>query len=265
MKTKDTKYKNTKTNVAPRHVPLPGGGLEFQNTSKKRKSDLSPLARAFDTNTRAQLDQEIARMFYTGGLSFNLARNPYNMKAFTFAANQNLGGYVLVRYNKLRTNLIQQEKANVEWLNLALKNICAAKNTENNSEVYIGSPKFMEKSFKLVKRALEAMVTSDEWASYREDDQDKARFIRDKVLNEYWWDQVNYILNFTAPIYDMIRACDINKSSLHLVYEMWDSMIKKVSPTDVAQIFTNGNRECLHEAMMSLTGLDEVVIVRILV
>ncbi|GKA34225.1 hAT dimerization domain, ribonuclease H-like domain protein, partial [Tanacetum coccineum] len=29
-------------------------------------------------------------------------------------------------------------------------------------------------------------------------------------------------------IYDMIRACDTDKPCLHLVYEMWDSMIEKV-------------------------------------
>ena len=50
MKTKDTEYENIKTNAAPRDVLLPCGGLEFQNTNKKRKSDLSPLARTFDTN-----------------------------------------------------------------------------------------------------------------------------------------------------------------------------------------------------------------------
>ncbi|GJV02800.1 hypothetical protein Tco_1336369 [Tanacetum coccineum] len=114
MKTKDTEYKNIKTNAAaPRDVPLPCGGLEFQ---KKRKSNLSPLARAFDTNTRAQLDQEIARMFYTGGLSFNLARNPYYWRSSTFVANQNLGSYVPPSYNKLRTTLVQLEKENVERL-----------------------------------------------------------------------------------------------------------------------------------------------------
>ena len=54
MKAKDTDYENIKTNAAPRDVPLPSGGLEFQNTNKKRKSNLSPLARAFDTDTRAK-------------------------------------------------------------------------------------------------------------------------------------------------------------------------------------------------------------------
>ncbi|GKG38381.1 hypothetical protein Tco_0460093, partial [Tanacetum coccineum] len=37
-----------------------------------------------------------------------------------------------------------------------------------------------------------------------------------------------YILNFTAPIYDMVRACDTDRPCLHLVYEMWDSMVEKV-------------------------------------
>ncbi|GJT24413.1 putative hAT dimerization domain, ribonuclease H-like domain protein [Tanacetum coccineum] len=381
MRTKDIDYERIKINAAPRDVPLPGGGLEFQNTTKKRKSNLSPLAKAFDVDARTQLDEEIARMFYTGGLSFNLARNPYYMRAFMFAANQNLGGYVPPSYNKLRTSLVQQEKANVErllqpikdtwkemgvsfvtdgwsdpqrrplinfmatsskgpmfikavncmgevktkeyianlmqevineighqnvvqiitdnaanckgagelieglyphiyWtpcvvhtLNLALKNICAARNTETNSEVYtccswiteihgqvvqikffimnhtmrlsmynkftplklfsVAETRFasiivMLKRFKLVKRALESLVMSEEWASYREDDQDKARFVREKVLNEDWWGKVDYILNFTAPIYDMIRACDTDRPCLHLVYEMWDSMIEKV-------------------------------------
>ncbi|GJR10180.1 hypothetical protein Tco_0792832 [Tanacetum coccineum] len=116
MKTKDTEYENIKTNAAPIDVPLPCGRLEFQNTSKKIKSNVSPLARAFDTDTRAQLDQEIARMFYTGGLPFNLARNPYYWRSFTFVANQNFGGYVPPSYNKLRTTLVQLEKENVERL-----------------------------------------------------------------------------------------------------------------------------------------------------
>ncbi|GKA37840.1 putative hAT dimerization domain, ribonuclease H-like superfamily protein [Tanacetum coccineum] len=338
----------------PKDIPLPCRGSDFENPLKKRKASSSPLVRAFDVDTRTQLDQEIARMFFTGGLPFNLARNPYYLRAFTFAANQNLGGYVPPGYNKLRTTLLQQEKANVErllkpiketwrekgvtivtdrwsdpqrrpiinfmatfengpmfikavncmgefkskefianlrkeiiddighqnvvqiitdnaanckgtgeiikrlypeiyWtpcvvhtLNLALKNICAAKNTESNFEVYdechwitkvygdamhvknfimnhtmrlsmynrfsslkllsvadtrFGSTIVMLKRFKLIRRALETMVMSEEWASYREDDQEKARFVRDKVLNE---------------------PC------LHLVYEMWDFMVEKV-------------------------------------
>ena len=45
---------------------------------------------------------------------------------------------------------------------------------------------------------------------------------------DLWWDKVDYILEFTAPIYDMLRVANTNKPCLHHVYEMWDSMIEKV-------------------------------------
>jgi len=36
------------------------------------------------------------------------------------------------------------------------------------------------------------------------------------------------ILAFTAPIYDVLRKIDTDMAIIHLVYEMWDSMIEKV-------------------------------------
>ncbi|GKB66271.1 hAT dimerization domain, ribonuclease H-like domain protein, partial [Tanacetum coccineum] len=81
---------------------------------------------------------------------------------------------------------------------------------------------------KLIKTGLQAMVISEEWSSYRDDDTVKANFVKEKIVNDEWWDKVSYILSFTGPIYEMIRACDTDKPCLHLVYEMWDSMIEKV-------------------------------------
>ena len=72
------------------------------------------------------------------------------------------------------------------------------------------------------------MAISDQWDSYREDDVGKAQKVKDMILSDLWWYIVDYILKFTAPIYDMLRVADTNKPCLHLVYEMWDSMIKKV-------------------------------------
>ncbi|XP_057250027.1 uncharacterized protein LOC104907630 [Beta vulgaris subsp. vulgaris] len=367
-----------------REVPLPSESLshlDSDSTFKKRKSEKSPITRCFGIETRDQLDQEIARMFYTGGLPFNLARNPHYMRAFTFAATHNIGGYKPPGYNKLRTTLLVQEKANVErlmiplkstwrekgvtivtdgwsdptrkpltnfmatfrngpiflkavncfgevkdkyfianlmkeviqevghqnvvqiitdnaanckgageliesefphiyWtpcvvhtLNLALKNICAARNVNSNHETYeecswiteihgdaiqiknfimnhnmrlamfqrfsplkllsVADTRFasiivMLKRFKLIKRGLQAMVISDEWTSYREEDMGKANFVKEKIVNDDWWDKLSYIVDFTRPIYDMIRHCDTDKPCLHLVYEMWDSMIEQV-------------------------------------
>jgi len=40
--------------------------------------------------------------------------------------------------------------------------------------------------------------------------------------------KVDYIIPFTAPIYNVIRKIDTNMTTLHLVYEIWDSMIENV-------------------------------------
>ena len=65
------------------------------------------------------------------------------------------------------------------------------------------------------------MVISYQWASYREDDVGKAHKVKEMILSDRWWDTVDYILEFTAPIYDMLRiAADIDKPCLHLVYKM---------------------------------------------
>ncbi|KAK8596116.1 hypothetical protein V6N12_064615 [Hibiscus sabdariffa] len=144
----------------------------------------------------------------------------------------------------------------VHTLNLALKNICSAKNIEGNEETYnlchwitevhgdavqiknfimnhnmrlvifqrfsplkllsvvdtrFASIIVMLKRFKLIKHGLQAMVISDEWNSFREDDTGKANFVKEKLLSDDWWDKVAYIIDFTNPIYDMLRICDTDK------------------------------------------------------
>eukprot|EP00256_Glycine_max_P068435 XP_025983030.1 uncharacterized protein LOC100803797 isoform X1 [Glycine max] len=343
---------------------------------KKRKT--SSVENAFNLQARETLDHEIARMFYSSGLPFHLARNPHYRKTFAYAANNQISGYQPSGYNKLRTTLLQNERRHVEnllqpiknawnqkgvsivsdgwsdpqrrslinfmvvtesgpmflkaidcsneikdkdfiakhmrevimevghsnvvqividnaavckaagliieaefpsiyWtpcvvhtLNLALKNICAAKNTEKNNVAYeecswitqiaddamfvkifimshsmrlsifnslkllsIAPTRFastivMLKRFKQLKKGLQEMVISDQWSSYKEDDVAKAKFVKDTLLDDKWWDKVDYILSFTSPIYDVLRRTDTKVSSLHLVYEMWDSMIEKV-------------------------------------
>ena len=48
------------------------------------------------------------------------------------------------------------------------------------------------------------MAISDQWASYREDDVEKAQKVKDMILSDLWWNNVDYILELTAPIYDML-------------------------------------------------------------
>lgn len=351
----DQRVENRKSN----YVPLPPSTSGFRHSSsvgidvssllKKRKgAENNPITKAYNKEMRSQLDHLIGRMFYTGGVSFNLARNPYFMEAFAFAARNHLPGYVAPGYNNIRTTLLDEERVHVErliepikktwrskgvsivsdgwsdvqrrplinfiaicdtgpmflkaidtsgetkdkhfianllkevidevgdqnvvqvitdnaknckgageiiegiypliyWtpcvvhtLNLALKNICAAKNVENNAEIYddlhwiteihgdalqiknfimnhgmilaifnkfsslkllaVADTRFasivvMLKRIRLLRYTLQAMVISEEWLSYRDDGAGKARFVKEKILDELWWDKVDYILD----------------------------------------------------------------------
>ena len=62
----------------------------------------SHLERAFQNNARHELDSRIARTFYTGGLPFNFARNPYYHSSYAYAATHSIQGYVPLGYNALR-------------------------------------------------------------------------------------------------------------------------------------------------------------------
>ena len=349
--------------------------------SKRRRANEGPLQRAFNNEAREHLTCEIARLFYSASLPFNVARNPYFVSSFTYAANTNISGFLPPSYNAIRTSLLQKEKANImkllqpikdTWpekgvsivtdgwtdtqrrplinfmaisdsgpmflkaidgsgeykdkhyianlisstidevgpqnvvqvitdnapvckaarsiiesmhphifwtpcvvhtLNLALKNICAPKNTPTNEVVYsecswistmaddaffiknfimnhsmrlamfnkfvhlkllaIAETRFasiiiMLKRLRTIKHGLQSMVISEEWSHYKEDDVPRATFVKETILNDSWWDRLDYVLSFTKPIYDMLRSCDTDKPSLHLVYEKWDSMIEQV-------------------------------------
>jgi hypothetical protein len=92
----------------------------------------------------------------------------------------------------------------------------------------------MLKRFALLKKGLQNMVISEQWTSYKEDNVQKAKFLKDTLLDDNWWDKVNYIIAFTSPIYDVLRKTDTEASCLHLVYEMWGSMIE-----DVRKVYIN--------------------------
>ncbi|WOK98299.1 hypothetical protein Cni_G07009 [Canna indica] len=81
--------------------------------SRKRRAT-GPLVKAFNMQARETLDLEIARMFYSSGLPFHLARNLYFVKAFSYATNNYIDDYVPPGDNKLRTTLLEKEREHVE-------------------------------------------------------------------------------------------------------------------------------------------------------
>ncbi|XP_050379561.1 uncharacterized protein LOC126796890 [Argentina anserina] len=386
---------------APNKVPLPpsssfsGSGssyfplMERDDEAKKRR--VSPqLAKAFKIEDRQQCDAEIARLFYSSGLSFNVARNPLYRSSYTRASN--IPGYVPLGYNALRTTLLDNERRHVEqtlepvkktwketgvslcsdgwtdgqkrplinmmaaatnkammlravncdgttkdkteisklllasineigsenvvqvvtdnapvcaaagamveeahphifWtpcvvhtLNLVLKDTLKAKaylpgeNVEKElgwlmdvcndvwfiknfivnhnmrlsmyndncalkllqvAETRFASHYVMLKRFRDVKNSMQQMVISPRWDMYREDDVKKARAVKEMLLSDTLWEQIDFMIAFMSPIYEMIRIADLDKPCLHLVYEWWDTMIEKVKKAIYTPEFAN--------------------------
>ncbi|GJN00319.1 hypothetical protein PR202_ga17743 [Eleusine coracana subsp. coracana] len=364
-----------------RQVSMPTAPASRDGSKRNKRGPISALAKSWALQDCKHLDALIARSFYSGGIPFNFARNPYLREAFAFAASHDLQGYHIPGYNKLREGLLREERAhigkllastkstweqkgvticadgwtdpqrrplinfvaisgnsamflradncegevktkeyiaeklkyiieevgrhnvvqvitdnaanckgagllieaeydNIFWtpcvvhtLNLALKSICEPKPRNGEDEfvwhqlefintirgdaatikkilmnhgmrlsmfnkfshlklLSIAETRFasvvcMLKRMVEVKMPLKQMVISEEWAIYKDDNQISS-FVHDTVLNEVWWNNVDFVLKITTPIHDMIRLADTDNPCLHLIYEMWDSMIEKI-------------------------------------
>ena len=84
----------------PRNVILPlsstssatGENASGPSELKNRRA-VNTMDQTFNKEARDELDCIIARIFYTGELSFNLTKNSWYAKAFKFAANNPITGY----------------------------------------------------------------------------------------------------------------------------------------------------------------------------
>uniref|UniRef100_A0A2N9ETS1 BED-type domain-containing protein n=1 Tax=Fagus sylvatica TaxID=28930 RepID=A0A2N9ETS1_FAGSY len=234
-------------------IPLPpGDGSESISSNmfgarKRKLTGKSPLERAFNNSCKEHLTSLIARMFYSGGIPFHFAKNPHYVNSYKYAANNMITGYVPLGYNALRTTLLQKERVNVEKMLKPIKDGWKEKGAIDGIKEYkdkyyiskllmnvikeIGPEKVVQviTDNTYVMKAAGSLIEADEqWTSYNEDDVEKATRVRDIILDDLWWDRVDYIILFTSPIYDMLRAADTDKPTLHLVYDMWDTMIEKV-------------------------------------
>ncbi|KAM3235374.1 hypothetical protein P3L10_015410 [Capsicum annuum] len=81
-----------------------------------------------------------------------------------------------------------------------------------------------------VKSSWEKLVMDDEWKNYKGDKvhEARAREIKLLVMDDAWWDKVEYFLKCMEPIVSLLRRADLDISQLHLIYDMWDTMIEKV-------------------------------------
>lgn len=75
------------------------------------------------------------------------------------------------------------------------------------------------------------MVISTNWTVWKQSSTERAEKIRDRILNEKWWDLVTYLLSITEPIMSMIRYTDMDRPCIGEIYDGIDSMLEKIKFT----------------------------------
>ncbi|KAF8388144.1 hypothetical protein HHK36_026810 [Tetracentron sinense] len=192
------------------NIPLP----MFEDFGKKRKGDNS-IVKSFNVAARDELDHLIARTFYASGLSFNLIKSPYFRQVIKHACDSQLKGYTVPTYDRLRTTLLQAEKANVvlhlslirqSWARKGVSIVSNGWTDSNwkrslinfmavleNDPVFlkavdatdkVKSAEYVGKLFLKVKSALQRMVIDESWRFYREEDSQKAQKIKEILVSD---------------------------------------------------------------------------------
>ncbi|XP_075665183.1 uncharacterized protein LOC142634814 [Castanea sativa] len=228
----------------PSHGPIPSfwrqegsNSTDLVDGKRRKVTTNSHLLRAFQNNARHELDSRIARMFYTGGLQFYFTRNLNYRSSYSYATTHNIPGYVPPGYNALRTTLLQKERANIERLLKLIKNYWLANDVNIVSDGWVLKNAIKDIGHEKVVQVITDNVSVMKSAGALIEGRMmffKAQKVKDMVLSNRWWDVVDYILEFTTPIYDMLRAADTDRPCLHLVYEMWDSMIENVKDHEIS-------------------------------
>ena len=79
-----------------------------------------------------------------------------------------------------------------------------------------------------VKEAITNMATSNNWAIWRQSNTERATNIRKRILDEDWWEHVEYLINLNAPTMTMLRYTDMDRPCLGEIYDGIDSMLEKI-------------------------------------
>lgn len=112
------------------------------------------------------------------------------------------------------------------------------------AETRFASTLILVKRIREVREALCQMVVDPNWRFLKDYDADKADRIKMLLVNDQWWETIDFLVSFTNPIVKLLRECDTDNPMLHLVYEKWDCMIEKVREI----IYKNGNRNPINNA-----------------
>lgn len=75
------------------------------------------------------------------------------------------------------------------------------------------------------------MVISQNWSIWRQRSTKRATKIKLLILDDSWWDCVEYLLSFIEPILSMICYTNMDRPCIREIYDGIDSMIEKMKST----------------------------------
>ena len=79
-----------------------------------------------------------------------------------------------------------------------------------------------------MKGALAATLISDMQDQWRLYSLDVAVEVKRLILDDQFWGDVKFVMEFVEPIYDMLRYADTNGPCLGEIYENMDSMCERI-------------------------------------
>ncbi|XLR38555.1 hypothetical protein HN51_025715, partial [Arachis hypogaea] len=179
-------------------IPLPPLSNASELDSRKRRAT-GPLEKAFNVNARETLDLHIARMFFPSGLPSHLAKNLYFVKAFSYAANNYIDGYIPPGYNKLRTTLLEKEKQHVERMLEPIKNSWSGKGVSIVSDGWSDPQRRPLLNFMAVTESGPIFLKAVDFSDEIKDKDYVAKQIRD-VIREVGLSNVVQIVTDNAPV-----------------------------------------------------------------
>jgi hypothetical protein len=103
------------------------------------------------------------------------------------------------------------------------------------------------------------MVISNNWAIWRQSNSERATKIKLRILDDSWWERVEYLLKFTEPIMSVLRYTDMDRPCLGEVYDGIDSMLEKIKQIvnekeqDPQQTFFKQLQEIIEERWNKMT------------
>ncbi|CAI5526022.1 unnamed protein product [Closterium sp. Naga37s-1] len=267
-----SEYAKQRRATADQELSSAGNGSGGSNRASTSTVDPPPPARRSrqrdirdmtDTNAQNRLDYLWAAAVAENDLAFNVSKSK-SIQAFVDAAVVYGKAYTLPTPYKVSGPLLDKLKADTEDLVRPMKEswktsgcmlsvdgwtCIKSRGMVKLSLVRPGATRFgtqviMLGRFLEVKRALRAMVISEEWEEVTVARTEEGMEVRKLLLDDVFWDCGTAVLRLMTPIYEVLRAVDTRAQVMGQIYGLM--LEATVKTTEAAEVAGKWLHNCLH-------------------